>query len=149
MHDSLDLKYVPFCQRFQRRWKNSPLSYLMPLEELKQGSGQLPPWGFSGTMTPFTLQVILLRYLSEFTSVLNNRYVLRQFYLYVCFVSVYACVPRACLVPVEVTGDNESGWLWPAMWVLGIKRGSSVRGASTLTCWAISPAPIHRFKKNY
>lgn len=59
-------------------------------------------------MTPFTLQVILLRYLSEFTSVLNNRYVLRQFYLYVCFVSVYACVPRACLVPVEVTGDNES-----------------------------------------
>lgn len=143
MYDSLDLKYVPFCQRSRRRWRNSPLSYLVPLAGLKLEIRQLPPWGFSGTTTPFTLQVVLLSCLSEFASVLNNIHVLRRSYLVLCFASMYACVSHACLLPVEVTGDSRSlqqelGWLWP---ILGIKRGSFARVTSTLHCLSHLSSP--------
>lgn len=36
-----------------------------------------------------------------------------------CFVYMYVCAPYVCLVPEEVT--SGTGWLWPAMWVLGIR----------------------------
>lgn len=42
MHDSLDLEYVPFPQRFRRRWRNLPSFYLMQPVVLKQEIKQLP-----------------------------------------------------------------------------------------------------------
>ena len=42
------------------------------------------------------------------------------------------------------------GWLWPAMWVVGIKPDFSGRAASVLNHWAISPvsfAPFQTFVK--
>lgn len=45
---------------------------------------------------------------------------------------------RSCQLPC----DWSYRWQWAAMWVLGIKPGSSGKAASALT---ISPAPQHAF----
>jgi hypothetical protein len=37
-------------------------------------------------------------------------------------------------------------WLWAVRWMLGIELRSSGRAASTLTCWAISPALNYCFQ---
>lgn len=47
------------------------------------------------------------------------------------------------LMPMKARKENWSWgyrWLWIVMWVLGITGRFSVRSASALECWAISPA---------
>lgn len=43
--------------------------------------------------------------------------------------------------PEEGTRSHDR-WLWVTMWFLGIKFSTSAKAEITLTCWAISTAPV-------
>lgn len=51
-----------------------------------------------------------------------------------------------CLVLLEVRMGSQILWKWASVWVQGTKLRFSVRAASSLNCWDISPAPRNIFK---
>lgn len=70
-----------------------------------------------------------------------------------CFACIYACVPCACLVPLEIRRGCQIPWYWSSgkswatMWVLESEPGSSTRADHTLNRWAISPTLKLSFSK--
>jgi hypothetical protein len=65
-------------------------------------------------------------------------------FVYECFACTYAT--PAWLVPTEVRREHQipwnwsHGWLWATTWVLRFEPWSSVKEASALDDWAISPS---------
>jgi hypothetical protein len=55
-----------------------------------------------------------------------------------CLTCLYVCTECVCLVPVEAregirssgTGVKSYRWLWVAIWMIGIKPGSSAKGTN-------------------
>lgn len=47
------------------------------------------------------------------------------FYVHDCFVCLYVCVPRACLVSGEIR--RSYSWVWVILWVLGIETRFSTK----------------------
>jgi len=59
---------------------------------------------------------------------------LKIYFMYECSICMYTCVPEEGI-------RSHYRWLWATMWLLGIELRTSVRAASSLNRWAISPAP--------
>lgn len=68
--------------------------------------------------------------------------------VYEYFTCMYVCIPHACLVLAEarrrywISLDWSYRQMWVALWILGVKSGSSGRTAHVLNCWVISSAHI-------
>lgn len=77
---------------------------------------------------------------------------LLNYYFYLMYTNVCLHEQHVCAVPAEASRGCQTSWkrsyrwAW-AMWMLGIEPGSSVRAASALKLWDISPATISRFLK--
>lgn len=77
-----------------------------------------------------------------------------SFCVYESFVCIYVKVPHVCsacggqkraLHPLHL----ELRWLWATRWVLGTELWLSGRAASSLNCWASTPASLDSFSENH
>lgn len=75
---------------------------------------------------------------------------LNMYFYFMCISILLACmsihhVCPWCLWKPEETSESMNGncgQLWITVWMLGTEPRSSIRAASTFSCWAIAPAPI-------
>ena len=80
----------------------------------------------------------------------NKKVCLKYFLCVWMCACMYLCIPHACVVPLKVRRGPRVPWDWSykwfcaVIWVLEIELWSS-RRATSLICWAISPAPSWRW----